>query len=67
MKIQLSIINDKITVHYINEGQPYMESKYTNYENLSQEDKNRVDTMVDFFKDLKEEDVHLQSESNSSS
>ena len=52
MKIQLSIINDKITV---------------NYENLSQEDKNRVDTMVDFFKDLKEEDVHVQSESNSSS
>ena len=67
MKIQLSIINDKITVHYVNEGQPYMESKYTNYEKLSQEDKNRVDTMVDFFKDLKEEDVHLQSESNSSS
>ena len=41
-----------------------MKSNYANYENLSQEDKNRVDTMVDFFKDLKEEDVHVQSESN---
>ena len=67
MKLQLSIINDKIEVHYVNEGNPYMKSKYTNYKNLSQEDKNRVDTMVDFFKDLKEEDVRIHSKTSKSS
>ena len=60
MKKQLSIINDYISIHYLKDDTTYMESKYTNYEKLSQEDKNRIDTMVDFFKDLKEEDVHIQ-------
>ena len=42
MKIQLSIINDKITVHYMDKDTPYMKSNYTDYKNLSEEDLNLI-------------------------
>jgi capsule polysaccharide export protein KpsC/LpsZ len=60
MKIQLSIIKDKISVHYVDESNPYMKTNYINYENLSEEDRDKVENAVDFFKDLKEKDVHVQ-------
>ena len=52
MKIQLSIINDKITVHYMDEDTPYMKSNYVEYKNLSEDDKNKVDEAVNYFKEL---------------
>lgn len=60
MKIQLSIIKDKISVHYVDENDPYMKTNYINYENLSEEDRDKVENAVDFFKSLNEGDVHVQ-------
>ena len=37
-----------------------MKTNYINYENLSEEDRDKVENAVDFFKDLKEKDVHVQ-------
>ena len=36
----------------------------TKAEKISDEDMNRIESMLEYFKDLKEEDVHVQSESN---
>ena len=44
----------------------YMKSNYTDYKNLSEEDQIKIDEAVNYFKELKD-NVHLQSESNSSS
>ena len=44
----------------------YMKSNYTDYKNLSKEDQIKIDEAVNYFKELKD-NVHLQSESNSSS
>jgi len=59
MKIQLSIIKDKISVHYVDENNPHMNSNYVNYEKLSEEDRDKVENAVKFFKTLNEKDVHL--------
>ena len=50
----------------MDEDTPYMKSNYADYKKLSEDDKNKVDNAVNYFKELKD-NVHLQSESNSSS
>tara|TARA_B100000131_G_scaffold170804_1_gene164975 strand:- start:444 stop:641 length:198 start_codon:yes stop_codon:yes gene_type:complete len=65
MKMQLNVKAKTIDVYYF-EGK-FMKSKHLNTEKISDEDINRIESMLEYFKDLKEEDVHVQSESNSSS
>lgn len=65
MNLQLNIKTKTIDVYYY-EGQ-YMKTNHINTENLSQEEKSRIETMVKYFKDLKEEDVHVQSNIGQSS
>ena len=62
MNMQLNVKAKTIDVYYY-EGK-FMKSKHLNTEKISDEDINRINTMLEYFKDLKEEDVHLQSESN---
>jgi hypothetical protein len=59
MKIQLSIIKEKITVHYVDENNPHMNSNYINYEKLSEEDRGKVEDAVGFFKNLKEDKISV--------
>ena len=54
MKIQLSIIKDKITVHYVDEGSPHLKSNYADYKNLPEEDQNKIEEIVNYFKELKD-------------
>ena len=62
MNMQLNVKAKTIDVYYY-EGK-FMKSKHLNTEKISHEDINRINTMLEYFKDLKEEDVHVQSESN---
>ena len=62
MNMQLNVKAKTIDVYYY-EGK-FMKSKHLNTEKISDEDINRMNTMLEYFKDLKEEDVHVQSESN---
>ena len=62
MNMQLNVKAKTIDVYYY-EGK-FMKSKHLNTEKISDEDINRINTMLEYFKDLKEEDVHVQSESN---
>ena len=60
--MQLNVKAKTIDVYYY-EGK-FMKSKHLNTEKISDEDINRIESMLEYFKDLKEEDVHVQSESN---
>ena len=57
MNMQLNVKAKTIDVYYY-EGK-FMKTKHINTENISQEDKNKINTMLEYFKDLKEEDVHV--------
>ena len=59
MNMQLNVKSKTIDVYYYN-SKGYMISSHLNIENISQEDKNTIETMLKYFKDLKEEDVHIQ-------
>ena len=50
----------------MDEDTPYMKSNYADYKKLSEDDKNKVDNAVNYFKELKD-NVHLQSDPTTSS
>ena len=50
----------------MDEDTPCMKSNYADYKNLSEDDKNKVDNSINYFKELKD-NVHLQSDPTTSS